>query len=118
METTMMPGCCGLKTIHGIGCLGKIDAFSNKEAEQFDDMCKVGTAQAGRWNTYGRALDTVAIITDSKRYNTPEQFAKQKKFFEDKKWKLLVTWKSRESGGTNFMYGSPDMTIPEAAPKV
>lgn len=110
MKTTMLPGCCGLKTIHQIGCLGKDDAFSNKEATPFDDMVKTGTAQEGQWASYGKAPDTIAIISDSNRYNSPAAFAKQKKFFEDKGWKLLVTWKSQESGGKNYMYGSPGMT--------
>jgi uncharacterized phage-like protein YoqJ len=113
----MIPGCCGLKTIHMISCLSKADEFSKKETAMFDDMVKDGKAQEGQWNTYGKALDTIAIITDSKRYNTPEQFTQQKKFFEDKGWKLLVTWKSHESGGKNYMYGSPEMT-PAAAPEV
>jgi hypothetical protein len=111
METTMIPGCCGLKTIHKLGCLGKDDAFSAKEAEAFDTLAKSGMAGAGNWNTYGKALDTIAIITDSKRYhNDPKEFKKQMKFFEDKKWVLLATWKSYESGGKNYMYGNPGMT--------
>lgn len=109
MKTTMLPGCCGLKTIHQIGCLGKVDAFSKKETEIFDDMVKVGTAQDGMWMNYGKALDTIAIITDSVRYNKSAEFAQQKKFFVDKGWKLLATWKSHESGGKNYMYGSPEM---------
>jgi hypothetical protein len=110
METTMIPGCCGLKTIHKIGCLGKDDEFSAKEAAPFDELSAKGTAGAGNWNTYGKAPDTIAIITDSSRYNTAASFAKQKKFLEAKKWKLLATWKSYESGGKNYMYGSPGIT--------
>lgn len=110
MKTTMLPGCCGLKTIHMIGCLGKVDAFSAKEAEPFDAMVNTGKAQEGAWAAYGKAPDTIAIITNSPRYNKPEEFERQKKFFEAKGWKLLVTWKSHESGGKNFMYGSPEMT--------
>jgi hypothetical protein len=109
METTMIPGCCGLKTIHHIGCLGKVDAFSAKEAEKFDKLAYAGTADAGNWNTYGKAPDTIAIITDSPRYNKPEEFERQKKFFEKQGWQLLATWKSYESGGTNYMYGNPGM---------
>jgi hypothetical protein len=111
MNTTMIPGCCGLKTIHHIGCLGKVDKFSEEETKQFDDLVKAGTAQDGMWASYGKALDTIAIITNSPRYNKPEQFEKQKKFFEAKGWKLLATWTSHESKGKNFMYGSPDMML-------
>ena len=110
MKTTMIPGCCGLKTIHVIGCLGKTDAFNVKESEQFDEMTKAGTAQEGQWMTYGKALDTVAIITDSPRYNKPEEFARQKAALEVKGWKPLATWKSYESNGMNYMYGSPGIT--------
>ena len=110
MKTTMLPGCCGLKTVHDIGCLGKADDFSKKQTALFEDMVKLGTAQEGQWASYGKALDTIAIISDSKRYNPrPEEFERQKKFLEDKGWKLLVTWKSHESGETNYMYGSPEM---------
>ena len=76
MKTTMLPGCCGLKTIHQIGCLGRVDAFSTREAEAFDEMVKVGTAQDGMWASYGKAPDTIAIITDSPRYNKPAEFEK------------------------------------------
>jgi hypothetical protein len=112
METTMIPGCCGLKTIHRIGCLGRGDALSAKEAKTFDDLVKVGTAGAGNWNIYGKALDTIAIITSSPRYNKEVEFETQKKFFEDKGWKLLAIWKSHESGMKNYMYGSPEMSLP------
>jgi hypothetical protein len=113
METTMIPGCCGLKTVHKIGCLGKEDALSAKDAAGFDKLVDVGTAMAGNWNTYGKAKDTIAIITDSNRYNKPAEFKKQKKFFEDKGWKLLAVWNSYESGGKNYMYGNPGMTVPK-----
>lgn len=105
----MVPGCCGLKTIRRLACLGKEDALSVKEAENFDALVKPGTAGKGEWATYGKAPDTIAIITDSLRYNKPEEFKRQEKFFKTKKWTLLVTWKSYESGGTNYMYGSPGM---------
>jgi hypothetical protein len=110
METTMIPGCCGLKTVHRLACIGKSDALSNEETKKFDALVKDGKAGAGNWNAYGKAPDTIAIITDSPRYNKPEEYRKQKKFFEDKGWTLLVTWKSYESGGKNYMYGSPGMT--------
>lgn len=107
MQTTMIPGCCGLKTVHAIGCLGKDDAFSKKTTEMFDELVKKGTAVEGNWNTYGKAPDTIAIITTSKRYNKPGEFDKQKKFLLDKGWKYLASWPSEESGGVNYMYGSP-----------
>jgi hypothetical protein len=110
MKTSMLPGCCGLKTVYQIGCLGKVDALSKKDTEKFDDMTKKGTAEDGNWATYGKAPDTIAIITTSPRYNKPEEFKRQKKFLEDKGWKLLAVWKSHESGGKNYMYGSPEMT--------
>ena len=114
METTMIPGCCGLKTIHKLSCLGKEDALSKKEAAKFDELAKVGTAGAGNWNTYGCAKDTVAIITTSPRYNKPGEFERQKAFLEDKGWILLAVWKSHESGGKNYMYGSPDMSTKDS----
>lgn len=110
MKTTMIPGCCGLKTIYQIGCLGKLDEYSKKDAKPFDELVKVGTAQDGNWASYGKAPDTIAIITTSPRYNKPEEFERQKKFFEAKGWVLLAVWKSYESGGKNYMYGSPGMT--------
>lgn len=110
MHTDMMPGCCGLKIIRTLRCLGKIDEFSKKEAETFDALVNTGKAGYGNWATYGCAKDTIAVITDSNRYNKPEEYQRQKKFFEDKKWTLLATWKSYESGGTNYMYGSPGIT--------
>ena len=109
MQTTMIPGCCGLKTIHRISCLGKTDELSKKEAAAFDKLADAGTAGEGNWNTYGKAPDTVAIITTSSRYNKKEEFEQQEKFFKKKGWKLLASWKSYESGGTNYMYGSPGM---------
>jgi hypothetical protein len=110
MKTSMIPGCCGLKTIYQIGCLGKEDALSAKDAESFDGLVKEGKAGDGNWNTYGKALDTIAIITDSPRYNKPAEFLKQTTFFRKKGWKLLATWKSYESNGKNYMYGNPGMT--------
>jgi hypothetical protein len=109
MKTSMIPGCCGLKTIHQIGSLGKTDAFSAKDAAAFDGLVKVGTAGDGNWATYGKAPDTIAIITTSDRYNKPEEFKRQEKFFKEKGWVLLAVWKSYESGGKNYMYGSPGM---------
>jgi uncharacterized phage-like protein YoqJ len=109
MKTTMIPGCCGLKTIHQIACLGKTDELSKKMTSEFDEMVKKGTANDGQWYSYGKAPDTVAIITTSPRYNKKEEFERQKAFLEEKGWRLLAVWKSYESGGKNYMYGSPGM---------
>jgi hypothetical protein len=109
METSMIPGCCGLKTIHRISCLGKEDAFSKKEAAAFDELVKDGKAGAGNWNTYGKAPDTIAIVTDSNRYNKPAEFKRQMAFFKEKGWHLLATFTSHESNGTNYLWGSPEM---------
>ncbi len=111
LATEMMPGCCGLKVIRNLACLGKEDEYSKREAETFDKLTKVGTAGAGQWASYGKAPDTVAIISTSERYkNQGHEFEKQKKFLEEKGWILLAEWKSAESGGTNYMYGSPGIT--------
>lgn len=108
LTTVMMPGCCGLKVLRYLGCLGKTDDYSKKDAERFDTLVNTGKAEQGEWATYGKAPDTVAIISTSDRYQRQgHEFEKQKKFLEDKGWVLLASWKSQESGGTNYLYGSP-----------
>lgn len=107
LKTIMFPSCCGLKIVHKLKCLGLSDPLSEKHAEAFDSLVKVGTAEEGNWYTYGKAPETVAIITSSKRYNKPEEFKKQMAFFKKKGWVQLASWKSMESGGTNYMWGSP-----------
>jgi hypothetical protein len=109
MNTTMIPGCCGLKTIHRINCLGKEDAMSEKEAAGFDALVNTGKAQTGEWANYGKAPDTIAIISENPSYTKPEEFKRQEKFLTQKGWKLLAIWKSHESGLKNYMYGSPEM---------
>lgn len=113
--TSMIPGCCGLKTVRLLGCLGKTDAMSKESAEGFDALVKLGTADDGNWNTYGKAPDTIAILTSSNHYhqNDPEnkELKRQQDFLEERGWTLLCTWKSHESGGTNYMYGSPGIKI-------
>lgn len=111
ITTEMMPGCCGLKVIRYLGCLGKEDALSKKDAESFDALVNTGKARTGQWATYGKALDTVAVISTSSRYTTSEEFKKQVAFLKAKGWTELASWKSAESGGMNYMWGSPGIKV-------
>lgn len=107
MITSMIPGCCGLKVIRKLGCLGKTDAASVKATEQFDALTSSGKADDGNWNTYGKSPDCIAIISTSKSYHgDQEEWKRQIKFLEDKGWVCLASWESKESKGTNYMYGS------------
>lgn len=113
LATSMIPGCCGLKTVRQLHCLGKTDELSKGHAEGFDKKVNVGTADDGNWATYGRAPETIAIITNSTSYCTQAEFERQQKFFEKKGWSLLASWPSDEAvrrgqkDGMNYMYGSP-----------
>lgn len=117
--TSMIPGCCGLKVVRVLSCLGKTDALSKQIAEEFDKQVLKGTADDGNWNTYGKALETIAIISTSNRYhvNDPEQkeFKRQVKFLKDKGWICLASWLSMESGGTNYMWGSKGIKAGEVS---
>ena len=108
MITTMMPGCCGLKIIRSLGCLGKTDAYSTKAAGDFDKLVNTGKAGEGQWYSYGRAPDTVAIISSSPRYTKPEEFQRQVEFLKAKGWRELASWKSAERPeAMNYLWGSP-----------
>lgn len=111
ITTDMLPGCCGLKIIHHLGSLAKDDAYSKKEAEAFDGLVNTGKAKNGQWKDYGKSPDTIAIISNSDRYNKPEEFKRQVEFLKAKGWQELFSWKSQESGGTNYMWGSPGIKI-------
>lgn len=107
ISTEMMPGCCGLKVVRYLAAIGKTDAFSLKDAETFDALVTSGKAGKGEWASYGRAPDTVCVISESPRYTKPEEFQRQVEFLKSKGWQELASWKSAESGKLNYLWGSP-----------
>lgn len=117
IATTMMPGCCGLKVAHKLNCLGNTDELSKKHAAGFDDKVKKGTADDGNWNTYGKAPETVCVISDSPAYTKPEEFKRQVVFLKSKGWHEIASWPSLEGGARtngkamNYMWASPGITI-------
>lgn len=108
MITSMIPGCCALKTIRRIGCLGNLDEISKKAAEDFDKLTQTGKADDGNWNTYGKAPETIAILTTSGTYHSDkEETKRQAEFLKAKGWYCLASFESKESGGTCYIWASP-----------
>lgn len=118
LHTSMIPGCCGLKTIHKLNCLGNDDDLSAKYAKEFDKLVEDGKAMDGNWNTYGKAVETVLVITDSPRYTKPEEFERQVKFLKAHGFHEICSWKSLEGSLTkksarNYMWGSKGIATTE-----
>lgn len=118
IATTMMPGCCGLKVVHRINCIGNTDELSKKYAEDFVKKTQKGTADDGNWMSYNHAPETVCVISDSPSYTKPEEYARQVEFLKSKGWKEICTWESlegtaRKNGekAMNHMWGSPGIEV-------
>ena len=112
IATTMLPGCCGLKVAHKLNCIGNTDELSKKHAEGFDEKVKKNTADDGMWAAYGKAPETICVISDSPSYTKPEEFERQVAFLKSKGWTLICQWPSlegsrRKEGALNYMWGSP-----------
>lgn len=117
LVTEMIPGCCSLKTVRYLKCLGLTDDLSKEEAAKFDTLTEKKTADSGNWASYAHAPETIAIVTDNPSYNKPEEIAKQRKFLEKKGWQLMGSWVSMEGverglkGARVYMYGSPGIKV-------
>lgn len=105
MQVLEMPGCCAVRLIGEIDCLGYDDAFSRRYASKFDTM-KPRNGCRGQYNTV-----TMTVIGESE-----EEFEKQKKVLLSKGYKLLATFKGHlnmadwdaKEGNTLYLYGSKE----------
>lgn len=85
--------------------------MSKQAAEGFEKLVKKATADDGNWNTYGKAPETIAILTTSGsyHYNDPEhkEVKRQAEFLKALGWYCLASFESKESRGTCYIWASP-----------
>lgn len=103
MKAQEMPGCCGLRIVSHIECLGRGDAYSKRLAARFDELPIKGILGGNNCTA------TIVTISDHE-----DEFDAQRTFLKARGYKLLGTWQAVGNGWdgphTLYLYGSKEFT--------
>jgi hypothetical protein len=103
MQAKEMDGCCALRVLFDLHCLGELEEWGKKEAKGFDTVCTSGGYTEGD-------SCTATVLTLSSEVGRAH-LNRQIKFVTSKGYKLLGQWKS-ENGDTIYLYGSKEFKMP------
>lgn len=105
MDCATLHGCCGLKEISGLDCLGGSTYYDEEEAKHFDVLLKERLCNS-----------SATILTLSTEVGL-KKLHKQKEFVRKKGFKLLGQWKALTGRRTIYLYGSKEFRMPRGRKK-
>ena len=103
MFAAELPGCCALRILHDLDCLGGDDAWAERERKKFDTV-RVRGGQVGGDNC---TATIVTLSDDGGRAFLNKQVA----FLKKRGYKLLGSWKGIYCQ-TIYLYGSKEFKMP------
>jgi hypothetical protein len=105
MESDSLVGCCGLKEIHDLNCLGGSTAYEEEDAKYFDVLLKQ------------RIYNSSATILTLSTEVGLKKLRKQREFVRKRGFKLLGQWRSLTGRRIIYLYGSKEFRMPRGRKK-
>jgi len=109
MKARELVGCCGLRVVYNLECLGLEDAWSRREAKKFDTIKVRGIMNGHNCGA------TIVTITDDPGFDEEDKeiHKRQVAFLKARGYKLLGKWPSKDAFSDppyNIeLWGSPEM---------
>ena len=100
MEQDTIPGCCALKEIFELECIGGTEPWEIEQAKDFDTILKEPI--------YNSSASILTLSSGGGLANLRRQQA----FVKKRGFKLLGQWKARGSRRWIYLYGSKEFKMP------